>query len=132
MISTGFFFIFDIFIFQAVKGVKGQKMVQDDKKLCLLHFMSQEPYILWSWFMVHMHKMMIYPGFFYIFSKFWFLGSILGQKSKKWPEMTIMSVAFHIWVSIHCMIVFFCYTSLKWWHLQMFVSFFQNFGFLGY
>ena len=42
-----------------------------------------------------------------------------------------MSVALHIWVSIHHMIVFFCCTSLKWWHLQMLFSFFQNFGFLG-
>ena len=113
MISPGFFFIFDIFIFQAVKGVKGQKIAQDDKKLCLLHFMSQEPYILWSWFMVHMHKMMIYPGFFYIFSKFWFLRSILGQNSKKWPEMTIMSVTFHIWESIHRIIVFFLLHKFK-------------------
>ena len=34
MISPGifFFFFFDIFIFWAVRGVKGQKMAQDDKK----------------------------------------------------------------------------------------------------
>ena len=29
------------------------------------------------------------------------------------------------------MIVFFCYTSLKWWNLQMFFSFFLNLGFAG-
>ena len=34
------------FIFQAVKGVKGQKMGQDDKKFCLVHFISLEPYII--------------------------------------------------------------------------------------
>ena len=33
MISHEFFFIFDIFIFQDVRGVKGQKPVQDDKKI---------------------------------------------------------------------------------------------------
>ena len=31
MISRGVFFIFDVFIFWAVKGVKGQKNAQDDK-----------------------------------------------------------------------------------------------------
>ena len=34
MISPGIFFIsFDIFILGAVKGVKGQKMAHDDKKI---------------------------------------------------------------------------------------------------
>ena len=33
MKSPGFFFIFDIFIFEAVRGVKGQKIDQDDKKI---------------------------------------------------------------------------------------------------
>ena len=43
----------------------------------------------------------------------------------------------YIWVSIHHMIRFFCYTSLKWWHLQMLFSFFSKvwfselLGFLG-
>ena len=41
-----------------------------------------------------------------------------------------MSVALHIWVSIHHLIVF-CCTSLKWWHLHMLFSFFFNSGFLG-
>ena len=31
MISPGVFFIFDIFIFRAVRGVKEQKNAQDDK-----------------------------------------------------------------------------------------------------
>ena len=39
-----YFYFFDIFIFRAVTRVKGQKMAQDDKKFCLLHSMSQEPY----------------------------------------------------------------------------------------
>ena len=32
MISPGIFFIFDFFIFEGVREVKGQKIVQDDKK----------------------------------------------------------------------------------------------------
>ena len=57
IISPGFFSFFDIFTFQAVGGVKGQKMTQDDKKFCLLHFISQEPYIMWLSFMIHLCKM---------------------------------------------------------------------------
>ena len=33
IISPGFFFIFDIFIFQGVTEVKGQKIAQDNKKI---------------------------------------------------------------------------------------------------
>ena len=46
-----------------------------------------------------------------------------------------MSVALHIWVSIriHHLIVFLvAQVVAKWWHLQMFFSVFQNFGFLDY
>ena len=65
--------------------VKGQKMAQNDKKLCLSHTISQEAYIIWSWFLVHKCKMMTSPVvfFFLFFSRFWFsglLGGINGQK----------------------------------------------------
>ena len=33
MIFPGFFFVFHIFIFQGVREVKGQKIVQNDKKI---------------------------------------------------------------------------------------------------
>ena len=47
MISPGVFFIFDIFIFWAVRGVKGQKIAQDDKKILSIAFQEfQEPYIM--------------------------------------------------------------------------------------
>ena len=42
-----FFQYFKILIFQVVSGVKEQKMVQNNKKFCLLHFISQELYIIW-------------------------------------------------------------------------------------
>ena len=57
MISSGVLFIFLYFHFWAVRGVKGQKMTQDDKKISLLQLISQEPYIIWfsydMSFMVH-------------------------------------------------------------------------------
>ena len=77
-ISLGFVFIFfRILMFQAVKGVKGQKMVQHDKKFGLLCYISQEPYMVWFSFMVHMCKR-ISLGFFFIFSKFWFFRLLKG------------------------------------------------------
>ena len=48
-ISRLFFIFFKIFIFRAVRGVKGQKIAQNEKQqlhLCLSHTISQEPYII--------------------------------------------------------------------------------------
>ena len=89
-----FFFsvFFSVFIFQAVRGVKGQKIAQNDKKFCLVHFISQGPYIIWLSFMVHLCKMMISPGAFFHFFKiliFWVVRRVKGQK---WPRMTGKSV----------------------------------------
>ena len=70
-----FFHFFKILIFWVVRGVKGQKEVQNDKKSCPSHSISQEPYIIWPLFMVHICKMIISSNVFFIFSKFWFSGS---------------------------------------------------------
>ena len=110
------FFHFWYFHFQGVRGVKGQKKAQDDKKV-LLNFISQEPYIIWSWLMAHMCKRVICPGGFL---QFWFWRSIVGQKSKKWAEMTKNYVCPSTpYLSKHTSYdrVFFCYTNLKWWRL---------------
>ena len=50
----------------------------------LSQFISQEPYIIWLSFRVHLCKMMIYPGVFFIFWKFWFFGLLVGWKN--FPE----------------------------------------------
>ena len=96
-----FLYFFKILIFWVI-GVKGQKMAQNDRKLCLSHSISQEAYIVWSWFLVHMCnglkwqnilsvslylrnissydccfwymcEIMISPSIIFVFSKFWFL-----------------------------------------------------------
>ena len=54
-------------------------MVQNDKKFCPSHSVSQEPYIIWSPFVVHNCKIMIFPGLFFIFPKFWFFKLLGGQ-----------------------------------------------------
>ena len=72
-----FFHFFKTLILWVVKeggGVKGQKMVQNENKFCLSRSISQESYIIWFWFKVLMCKMIISPGIFFIFWKFWFSG----------------------------------------------------------
>ena len=41
-ISRHFLHFFQILIFRVNSGVKGQKMAQNDKKICLSHSLSQE------------------------------------------------------------------------------------------
>ena len=90
-ISLGFFFIFSKFWFLEFLGANGQKIVQNSKKFCPSRSISQESYIIWLSFMVNVCKMIISPGFFFSFSKFWFFG-LLGGGSKKWSKMTRNSV----------------------------------------
>ena len=77
MISPGVFFhFFKVLIFWVVRGifwfvrgVKGQKMVQNDKKLCRLRSISQKQYIIWLSCMVHLCKMIISRDIFFHFFK---------------------------------------------------------------
>ena len=48
-------------------SVKGQKMVQNEKRFCLCNSISQEPYIILSSFVVDKCKIRISPGFFFHF-----------------------------------------------------------------
>ena len=77
-ISECFLYFFQTLIFGANSGVKGQKLAQNDKNLFLSHSISQEAYIIWSSFLVHMCKMMTSPDAFFNFSKFWFSGLLGG------------------------------------------------------
>ena len=75
IISPGIFFIlFSKFRSSGYLGVWGvvkeQKIAQNDKKFCLSHFVSQEPYIIWLWVLVHMCKMIISRANFFIFQTF--------------------------------------------------------------
>ena len=68
------FFIFSKFwFFGLLGGVKGRKTIENDK-IFLLHSISQEPCIIWLSFMVHICKMIISSGVFFIFQNFDFLG----------------------------------------------------------
>ena len=107
IISSLAFFIFSkLWFFRS--RVKGEKLVQNVKKLCLLCLITQALYIMWSSFTAHMCNRITPPGFFYIYSKFLFLGSIEWDKraknDPKWQK--IMSIIFHISGSSHHMIWF--------------------------
>ena len=83
MISPGYFFSKFWCYLQAFFSKFWQKMVQNQKRFCLLNAMSLEPYIIWLSFVVDICKMIISPGFFFHFLKiliFWFASGIKGQK----------------------------------------------------
>ena len=94
IISSSVFSIFlKISIFWVHSGVKGQKMVQNGKKSCLWHSISQEPYIIWLSFMVQMSKV-IPPGV--IFNVKILIFQVPGcqgaARAKKLPKMLKISV----------------------------------------
>ena len=86
IIFPGVFFNFKILAFWVVRGLKGQKMAQNDKKFCLSHSICQELYIIWYWFLVHMCKMVISPGNFFLNFDFWgFYGGKRAKNDLKLP-----------------------------------------------
>ena len=99
-------------------------------KNCHLCSISQESFIIWSWLVVHKLNMMISLGVFLIFSKPWFFSLLGGSKGKKWLKTTKNSFrrALHLRNHTSYDRYFWC-ACVKWWHLQMLFSFFQNFGF---
>ena len=77
-----YFIFFKILVFWVHWGVKGQKTVQNDKKFCLSCSISQEPYIIWLSFMVHMCRTITSPDAFFNFkiSIFWIVRVLNRQK----------------------------------------------------
>ena len=49
-----------------LKRVKGQKLVENDKNFCLSHSLSQEPYLIWLSFLIHMCKWWYLQQFFFV------------------------------------------------------------------
>ena len=90
IISRGASFNFKILFFRVVMRLIRQKMAQNDKKFCLSHSLSQEPYIIWLWFLVHMCKMMISAANFFILQNFYFWSFLGGKRAKndlKWASI---------------------------------------------
>ena len=104
MISSGVFFHFYlILIFWAVKEVKEKKLAQNEKQqLHLLHAICQEQYSIWSWFLVHLFKMMRSPGFFLIFFLILIFCVVRGVKGQK----TVQNDKKFCFVMLHIIIWF--------------------------
>ena len=121
-----FFSFFKILIFGVVSGGKGQKI--GPYKFCLLHSMSQEPYIIWSSFVILKCKMIISPGFF-SFSKFWFLCLLGRSRTKKVPKWQ-KNIAPYISGTIHHMSLI--YGTHVWKdNISRSFNFFPRFNFWG-
>ena len=72
-------------------GCKRAKIAQNEKsQLHPSRTKSQEQYSLWSWFLVHLCKMMISLGvfFFFIYINFHFSDCYWVKRAKKWTKMT--------------------------------------------
>ena len=84
MIFLGVFYFFKIVIFWVVRGIKGQKTIQNKKKILwvLLHI-SGIIHCMIVIYGTHICKMIISPCLFLIFSKFWFFGLLGGIKGQK-------------------------------------------------
>ena len=118
-----------------LSGLLGQKIAQNDKKLCLLCLISQEPYVMWSSFVVHKCKMIISPVVFFYFFKiliFWVLRRVKGQK---WRKMTKNVVLCILYLRNHTSYdLDLCYmwcACVKGLYLQGFFTFFPNFKYWG-
>ena len=84
MISRCFFFkFFQNFDFLGCLVYKIAQNGPKEKTFCLLRYISQEPYIIRFSFMVHMCKMIVSAGIFFIFSKFWFFTFVSGVRVQK-------------------------------------------------
>ena len=132
MIDLGILFLFSKFwFFWVVRSVKRQKMTRKDKKLCPLCLISQEPYIIWSAFMVHLCKTMTSPDASFGFLKFWFSGKGMGGGEEGWrakngPKWQKNSVCLTPYLRNHTSYDRgFWHTCVKWWYLQQLFSFFQ-------
>ena len=104
-------------------------MTQDEKKICLLQLISEEPYIVWLSFMVNKCKMISFflkkNGFY--FSKiliFWVVRRVKGQKMAENDIKICLTPCPRNCISYDCG---FWYTCVKWWYLQHF--FFPFFSF---
>ena len=129
--SPDAFFIFSKFWFLRVLGVKRAKLFPKITKKCVSHSVSQEPQFWWLWFAVQLCKIMITPaGFFFMFSKAWFFCFFMGGRRAKNDTLLPISVCHTLYIK-NCRSYWdFWYTSVKWWHLQMFfLFFFLNFDF---
>ena len=101
-------------------------MAQNDKKFCLLHFISQEPYIMWlSFMLLHLWYSCVkwhIQEFFSFFQSFDFWDCYGGKRTKnspKWQNSVCCAWYLKNNTSYNC---YLWYTCVK-WYLQVFFCF---------
>ena len=101
IMRPGFFFhFFKVLIFVVVSRVKGQKMVQNDKKFCL--YVSRTIHDM-KVIMVHICKMIKSPGVFFLILILQIVSRVKGQKMTQNDKK--LSLALLILGTIHNMVV---------------------------
>ena len=100
-------FLFQFFktlIFWVVRGLKVQKMVQNDKKFCLLHSISEEPCIIWLSFMFlkwqYLQGFIIQSLIFGVHK--WVKGQKTVRNDKKFCLLLYISGTIHQKIVIYC------------------------------
>ena len=94
VMSAGVFFNLKIFIIWFLKGLKGQKVTQNDMSVTRLIFQNHISYDFHLWY-TYMYKKIISPGIFFIFYFFKILifgGFRVGWGVKKQPKITYFSM----------------------------------------
>ena len=81
------FHFFKKIFFLLVRRIKRQKMAQNYKILSVVFYISRTVHHIWLSIMIHICKMIISPGIFFIFSKILFFCLLGGSKGKKWPKI---------------------------------------------
>ena len=139
--ARSLFSVSKILIFCTIRlrgGGRGVLVEQKQPKMknnnYIRHAISQEQWSIWSWFLIHLCKMMIMmiiPAFFHSFKLliFWFISKV---KEEKWPKITKNSVCGAPYVRNHTCEYYLWYTFVKWSFLQVVFSCFQNFSFPGW
>ena len=79
------------------------------------HTISQEQYIIWSWFLVNLCKMMISPGTCFIF-KILVFQAVRGTKGQKMAQNDKNSVCHTSYLRNHNCLLW--YTCVKWLYIS--------------
>ena len=79
-----YFLFFKVLIFRVVRRVKKWFKMTKKTRLCLI---SQEPYIIWSSFMVHVRRKIISLCLLLHFSEIFFFGVSSGVKGQKMANL---------------------------------------------